>query len=175
MSLRLFNAVPRGGILALATLFAGFLSYFSIRNALAVEKAEPKTLDGYEHATKLEPDDFRNWYLLGRYWQYNFEEADIDRSIQAYLTSLSLNPRYANSWMDLATAYESKGDLPSARKAYLQAKKSYPVSPEVAWRYGNFLLRQGELDPAFLEMHRAVEADHKLGAEAFSRSLRVES
>jgi len=45
----------------------------------------------------------------------------------------------------------------------------------VSWRYGNVLLRQGELEPAFTEMRRAVEADPKRAAEAFSRSLRAGS
>jgi hypothetical protein len=66
------------------------------------------------------------------------------------------------------------GDLASARDAFLHAKKFYPLSAEVSWQYGNFLLRQGELQSAFTEMRRAVEADPKRGAEAFSRALRAE-
>jgi tetratricopeptide (TPR) repeat protein len=174
MSPHLSSSARRGALLVLALVAAVFLSYFSIRNALAVHYTDLQTLHGYERATRLEPRDFRNWYLLGRYWQYNLEETDTSRAIQAYLTSLSFNPRSANTWMDLAAAYESEGNLPSSLNAYLQAKKGYPISPEVAWRYGNFLLRQGELDTAFTEMRHAVEADHNLGAAAFSRSLHVE-
>jgi hypothetical protein len=48
------------------------------------------------------------------------------------------------------------------------------LSAEVAWRYGNFLLRQGELDPAFAEIRHAVEAEPKRGAEAYSRCMRVD-
>src|SRR5260370_25759048 len=73
--------------------------------------------------------------------------------------------------MDLAAAYESEANLVAARDAFLRAKKAYPLSAEVSWRYGNFLLRQGELEPAFAEMRLAVEADPKRAAEAFSRSL----
>src|SRR6516162_3216952 len=171
---QMHRSVSRGVILIFALAAAVFLSYFSIRNAVAVHYADLETHQGYERAVRLEPGDYRNWDLLGRYWQFNLEDPDTSRAIHAYLTSLSFNPRSANTWMDLAAAYESDGNPAAARNAYLQAKKDYPVSAEVAWRYGNFLLRQGELDAAFLEMHRAVEADHRLGAEAFSRCLRVE-
>jgi hypothetical protein len=87
---------------------------------------------------------------------------------------LSINPRSTETWLDLATAYESEGNPAAARDPFLRAKKAYPLSAEVSWRYGNFLLRQGELDQAFLEIRRAVEADPKRGAEAFSRALRAE-
>jgi hypothetical protein len=174
MHLEMRRPVSRGIVLVFAFAAAAFLSYFSVRNAVAVHYADLQTRQGYERAVRLEPGDFRTWYLLGHYWQFSLTEEDTARAIQAYLTSVSFNPRSADTWMELATAYESEGNVVAARDAYLQAKKNYPISAEVAWRYGNFLLLQGELDGAFLEMHRAVEADHKLGPEAFSRFLRVE-
>jgi tetratricopeptide repeat protein len=164
----------RAVVLAFALACALFLSYFSIRNACAAHFAPMQTRTGLERAVQLEPGDARNWYLLGRYWQYNLEEQDDRRAIHAYLTALALNPLSANAWLDLATAYESKNDLASARDAFLQARKAYPLSPEVSWRYGNFLLRQGELEAAFPEIRRAVEIDPGFGAEAFSRCLRAE-
>jgi hypothetical protein len=150
------------------------LSYFSIRNALAAHYAGLQTAAGYERATNLEPADPENWYLLGRYWQYNLEYPNAARAIHSYLSALSLNPGSSDAWLDLATVYESEGNLTATRDAFLHARKDYPLSPEVSWRYGNFLLRQRELNPAFAEMRRAVEADPTRGAEAFSRSLRVE-
>ncbi len=159
---------------ALALVCAVLLSYFSIRNALAAHYAGLQTRGGYEHATRLEPRDFRNWQLLGRYWQYNIEDADTTRAIQAYTLALSLNPRSADIWSDLGAAYEAEGNVAAARDAFLHAKSAYPLSAEVSWRYGNFLLRQGETDAAFLEMRRAVEADPKRGAEALSRALSVD-
>src|SRR5208337_682498 len=56
--------------------------------------------------------------------------------------------------------------------AYLQAKKSYPVSADVSWRYGNFLLREGQQAQAYAELRRAMEADPKRAAAAFSRAYR---
>ena len=174
MILRASSFSRRGIALALAILCAVFLSYFSVRNALAAYYAGLQTRQGYERATRLEPRDFRNWLLLGRYRQYNLEETDTARALEAYNTALSLNPRSADLWSDLAAAYETEGNVAAARDAFLHAKSAYPLSAEISWRYANFLLRQRELDSAFLEMRRAVETEPKRGAEALSRALGAE-
>src|SRR5260370_22465633 len=172
MLLRLPTNAQRCFLVTASCVVAVILSYFSIRNALAAHYAGLQTAEAYERAIHLEPADPRNWYLLGRYWQYNLEDPDAGRAIHSYLSALSLNPSSSEIWLDLATAYESESHLVAARDAFLHAKKAYPLSAEVSWRYGNFLLRQGELEPAFTEMRLAVEADPKRAAEAFSRFLR---
>jgi tetratricopeptide (TPR) repeat protein len=169
MILRLSSSAARGTIVFLALLLGAALSYYSIRSARAEYQADLGTLEGYEHAKQLEPENPWNWYLLGHYWQYNFVRPDTQRAVQAYQTSLALDPRSTNDLLDLGAAYESEGDLAKARESFLEAKRVYPLSAEVSWRYGNFLLRQRELDRAFAEIRRAVEADPKRGAEAFSR------
>src|SRR6266513_2391195 len=165
------RAVLVGACFAVALV----LSYFSIRNALATHYAGLQTPEAYERAVHLEPAKAQNWYLLGRYWQYNLEDPDTGRAIHSYLSALSLNPGSSDIWLDLATAYESEADVVAARDAFLHAKKVYPLSAAVSWRYGNFLLRQGELEPAFTEMRHAVEADPQRAAESFSRFLRAGS
>jgi hypothetical protein len=174
MILRLSSAAARGFLVLLALVLAAGLSYSGIRNVFAVHSAGLNTPDGYARATQLEPDDARNWYLLGRYWQYNLEDPDAQRAIRLYQTALSFDPHSADTWLDLGTAYESEGDLAAARNAFVQAKRVYPLSPEVSWRYGNFLLRRGELDPAFAEIRHAVETDPKRGAAAFALCMRFE-
>jgi len=174
MSARLSSSTQRLLVLALALVCAALLPYFSIRNAFATHYADLQTLQGYERATRLEPADFRNWHLLGRYWQYNMEDSDTKRAVESYTVSLSLNPRSADTWSDLGAAYEAEGNIAPARDAFLHAKSAYPLSAEISWQYGNFLLRQGGTDPAFLEMRHAVEAEPKRGAEALSRALIAE-
>ena len=176
MILRLSSPVARGLFVLFALVLAAGLSYSNIRNVLAVHDAGLNTADGYARATRLEPDNATNWYLFGRYWQYNLEDPDAKRAIRNYQTSLSFDPRSADTWLDLGTAYESEGDIPAARNAFVQAKRVYPLSPEVSWRYGNFLLRRGgnELDAAFAQIKHAVEADPKRAAAAFTLCMRFE-
>ncbi|HXN50661.1 MAG TPA: tetratricopeptide repeat protein [Candidatus Acidoferrum sp.] len=174
MLLRLPNPAARLAVLVFAFALAAILTFFAIRNARAANQAGLGTRAGYEAAARLEPANPETWYLLGRYWQYTLDEPDPGRAIHNFRRALSLNPRSADAWLDLGAVYESEGDFPAARDAYLQARNAYPVSAAVAWRYGNFLLRQGEVQQAFAEIHRAVYADPKRSAEAFSRCWRVD-
>src|SRR5260370_23066979 len=132
MILRLSSNTHRAALAAAAFAVALILSYFSIRNALAVHSAGLQTAEGFERAARLEPADSRNWYLLGRYWQYNLEDPDAPRAIRSYLSALSLNPASWQSWLDLAASYESEANFAAALDAYLHAKKVYPLSADVS-------------------------------------------
>jgi hypothetical protein len=172
--LRLSGQTPRLLLVAMAFLFAVALSFFGIRAALAAHYVSLNTRAGFETAVRLEPNDPDMWYFLGRYWQFDPVEADTARAIRAYRTSLGMNPLSADTWLDLASAYETERELDAARKAFLEAKHLYPVSSDVLWGYGNFLLRQNELESAFREFHRAIEENPQLGAEAVRICRHVE-
>src|SRR3979411_1617496 len=174
MIVSLSSAAARGALVGIALAVAAYLSYFSVRTARATYYTDAQTRHGYEQATELDPGNARNWYLLGRYLQYSFEDANPERAISSYINALGIDPSATSTWLELAATYESEGNEVAARNAFVRAKKTYPLSAEVSWRYGNFLLRQGELEPAFVEIRRSVEADPDRAAEAFSRSLRVE-
>jgi tetratricopeptide (TPR) repeat protein len=174
MTVSLSSAAARGALVGVALAIAAYLSSFSIQTARATYYTETETLHGFERATQIEPGDARNWYLLGRYLQYSFEDANPQRAISSYIKSLKIDPRATSTWLELAATYESEGNDDAARQAFISAKRTYPLSAEVSWRYGNFLLRQGELEPAFAEIRRSVEADPGRAAEAVSRCLRVE-
>src|SRR6202163_1998958 len=174
MLVSLSSAAARGALVGVALAIAAYLSYFSVQTARARYYTATETLHGFERATEIEPGNARNWYLLGRYLQYSFEDSNPQRAISSYLRSLEIDPNATSTWLELAATYESEGNDVAARNAFINAKKAYPLSAEVSWRYGNFLLRQGELEPAFAEIRRSVEADPGRAAEAFSRCLRVE-
>ena len=174
MTVSLSSAAARGALVGIALVIAAYLSYFSVRTARATYYTDTETLHGFERATQIEPDNARNWYLLGRYLQYSFEDANPQRAISSYIKSLEIDPRATSTWLELAAAYESEGNDVAARNAFVNAQKTYPLSAEASWRYGNFLLRQGELEPAFAEIRRSIEADPGRAAEAVSRCLRVE-
>jgi len=174
MHLRLPNPGARLAVVVLAFALAATLTFLSVRNARAANQAELGTRAGYEAAVSLEPSNPENWYLLGRYWQHTLDDPDPTLAMSNFRRALSLNPRYADAWLDLGTVYESEGELSAARDAYLEARNAYPISATVAWRFGNFLLRQGEVPQAFAEIQRAVFADPKRSAEAFSRCWRID-
>lgn len=174
MVLRFTSPAARAGVLVAALLAASALCFYGIRSAIAVHAVALNTLAGYERAVRLEPANPRNWYLLGRYWQYNLQSPDLQRAIAYYQRALVLQPRLADAWLNLATAYEIQGQVGKARGAFISAQQSYPSSAEVAWSYGNFLLREDTLDHAFAEIRAALVTDPSRAAEAFSRCWRAE-
>jgi hypothetical protein len=156
------------------SLAAILLSYYGVRNARATHYQELDTRAGYERAVQLEPGDSRNWYLLGRSYLYDLEQPDGQRALDALRRAVALDPYSAEALVDLANAYDSEGDAKKARETFLSADRVYPLSADVAWSYGNFLLRQGDQDEAFREIHKAVELDSKRASEAFALALRVQ-
>ncbi len=172
MILRLSDSLSRGLLVMAALLVGLWLSFFGIRCAVANYYSETGTAQSLESAVRLEPENPAYWYMLGRYQQYNLEQPDSALAEKSYQQAIALNPVATDAWLDLGTAYELDGKTEEARAAYLEAKKSYPVSAEVSWRYGNFLLRQGELTQSYAELRRSIEADGPRAATAFSRAYR---
>ncbi len=173
MILRLSDSLSRGLLVVVASVIGLWLCFFSVRAAIARYGSEGTTAKRLELAVRLEPGNPAYWYALGRFEQYNLEQPDASAAREAYRRAIALNPLDTEAWLDLGTAYELDGDVAEARQAYLEAKKSYPTSAEVSWRYGNFLLRQGDQAPAYAELRRAVEADPRRAAAAFSRAYRA--
>jgi tetratricopeptide (TPR) repeat protein len=71
--------------------------------------------------------------------------------------------------MALAGAYESAGQVPQAREAFHTALQDYPSSAEAHWRFGSFLLRQGDTKQGYAEIHFALQNDIRLIPLAISR------
>ncbi len=172
MILRLSDSLSRGLVVVATFLVGLWLSFFSIRSAIARRGSEGNTAKQLELAVRLEPGNPEYWYSLGRYQQYNLEQPDSDQAREDYKRTIALNPLATNAWLDLGTSYELDDKSAEAREAYLQAKKTYPTSADVSWRYGNFLLREGDQVQAYAELRHAIEADPKRAAAAFSRAYR---
>ncbi len=167
---------PNGRFLLVicSAILAALLSYFGMRNALAAHYQDADTRAGYERAVQLEPADARNWYLLGRSYLYDLEQPDAARAIQAFRKAVSLDPYSAETMLDLANGYDGEGDTARARESYVAAQKVYPLSAEVCWSYGNFLLRQGQQQEAFAQIRKSVELEPKRATEAFALAMRVQ-
>jgi tetratricopeptide (TPR) repeat protein len=174
MILRLSNSFSRVLVVVASLFLAAGMSYFAVRMALGAFAADGQTGEQLRAATRWEPQNPEYWYRLGHFQQFNLEEADSALAVVSLQKSVELNPQYTDAWLDLATTDELEGDLSGAQLAYARAKRSYPASADVSWRYGNFLLRSGDLPSAFSELHRAIQADPKRAAAAFSRAYHAD-
>ena len=174
MNLPLANTRARVVLLVCCGALALLLGFLAVRNAIAAHYLGRDTREGYERAVRLEPHNPRNWYLLGRSYLYDLEQPDPVQAVSALRKSVELDPYSAEAMLDLAIAYDGEGDTAQARATLVSAQRVYPLSADVAWSYGNFLLRQGEQKAAFSQLHTALELDPKRAAEAFSRASQLQ-
>jgi len=174
MILRLSDSLSRGLLVIGSLLVALWVSFFGVRSGIAGIAADGKSIDDLRWAVRLEPSNPEFWYRLGHYQQFNLEQPDVGASVQSYQRAVALNPGYTDVWLDLGTAYELDGDSAAAKDAFVRAKKTYSASADVAWRYGNFLLREGQLPEAFAELRFALEADPRRAGAVFSRVYRAD-
>ncbi|MGB9435109.1 MAG: hypothetical protein WBQ89_22880, partial [Candidatus Acidiferrum sp.] len=72
----------------------------------------------------------------------------------------------------MADAYQAAGDPVQTRQSYEKAQVNYPISSEVAWRYGSFLLYEGKLSDGYTQIRRALLVDPSLTSSAISECWR---
>jgi Tfp pilus assembly protein PilF len=163
------NPARRWAAAVIAILAAVWFCYAGSKHALASHYRASSNPVDWERAAHIEPDNPETWYQLGRFRQLDFDNADIPLAISYYRRAIQLNPRSPYFKLDLAGALEMAGKNDEADSYFQGAQAAYPISAEVSWKYGNFLLRQNRLPEAYVEIHRAVMVDPKLLPLAVSR------
>jgi tetratricopeptide (TPR) repeat protein len=158
---------------AVALLAAAFICYQAVRFWIADHRVHTERLDALESAIRLEPGNADAWDALGRFRQLDFTDADPAESLAAYKQAVERNPHSAALHMNLAGAYEAAGDIANARAQFAEASAVYPLSAEVNWNYGNFLLRQGQDEEGYTQIHKAILSDRSLLTLAASRVWRA--
>jgi tetratricopeptide (TPR) repeat protein len=152
---------------------SGALARSAVRHALAVHWAASSNPESLLRAAETESTNPDLWYQLGRYRQFDLRNSNLPLAIAYYQRAISLSPGSAAYWMDLADVYEASGNLSAAEESFRTARRTYPISAQTAWRYGNFLLRHGRIAEGFAEIHNAVVTDSKLAKLAVSRCWRI--
>ena len=168
MNIPLEGARARWSFLVGILLIAGSLAFVAGKVWLAAHLDASWDPDRLLRAANLEPTNAEYWYRLGLYEKWNFERRDLLRAVGYYQRATEANPRSDIYWMDLADAYEAVGQPARALEAFKRAQSVHPISSDVAWRYGNFLLRRKDNSEAFAEIRRALVTDPDLTVEAVS-------
>jgi tetratricopeptide (TPR) repeat protein len=172
MESSLEDAARRRILLAVSLAIAAVLIFQAGKIWLATHRIESEELATVERGAAMIPRDGAAWDRVGRLRQWDFVNSDLPGAIADYWRAVGDDPRSAHFWMDLASAYEASGADSRARDAYMRAKSVYPASAEVAFYYGNFLLREQEYPEAYAELQRAVRTDPSLLPLAISRTWR---
>ncbi|HEV2289482.1 MAG TPA: tetratricopeptide repeat protein [Candidatus Acidoferrales bacterium] len=151
------------GLFSLATIFqAGKLClawYWGCSNDVSEQL----------RGANLLPGDAEAWDRLGQAVQWNFDAPNPSLAVSYYRKAVADDPRSADNWLNLANAYEAIGNAAEASSAYEAAQRDYPISADVAWKYGNFLVRQGQTTEGLRQIHAAIATDPKLTPLAISQ------
>jgi tetratricopeptide (TPR) repeat protein len=153
------NTGKRWAILCVAIVLSAVMIYQAGELALAWYWSRSSNLARRIRGAELVPGDAEAWHRLGQEFEYNLDELDFAKAIEYNERAVKLGPRSADDWIDLANAYEAEGDTTEANAAYANARQNYPISANVAWQYGNFLLRQGQAEQGLAEIHQAILTD----------------
>lgn len=136
---------------------------------MAAHWAQSEEPDQWQRAAAWEPDNPEHWHRLGRYYQIDFDHADLIEALANYERATTISPGSAEYWLDLGEARETARQVAEAEQAFRRAQQVYPLSADVGWRFGNFLLRQNRQDEAYREIHKALSVQPGLTALAISR------
>jgi len=140
---------------------------------VAAELATSTDRAGWRRAAQLEPGNAGYWAKLGWREQWELEGGNLEQAAADYERALKAKPHSAPYWLELAEIYERQGELQRAHAAYAMAEFNHPTSSEVAWRYGNFLLRQGEASEAWAKLRRALRFAPGLTGSAVAECRRA--
>ena len=168
MNIRMEGVRLRSFFFVGVLLIAGGVVYCTGKVWLAAYWAASWDRDRLFRAAQWEPNSAMYWYRLGLYEKWNFEQHDLGRAVAYFERATEANPRCDSCWMDLGDAYEANGQPERAQEAFKRAQFVHPISSDVAWRYGNFLLRQRDYPGAFAKLHRALLSDPDLTVQALA-------
>ncbi|MFZ0333504.1 MAG: hypothetical protein WAN10_16525 [Candidatus Acidiferrales bacterium] len=162
------DAGKRAAVLCVAVIIFCAVIYQATVLWLAWDWERSSELSEQIRGANLVPGNADEWDRIGEALAANFDAQPAD-AISFFERAVRVNPRSAGDWMDLAQAEEADGNAAQADAAYERARRDYPISAEVLWKYGNFLLRQGQTSEGLEEVHRALVTDPSLVPLAISR------
>ena len=168
MRLDLTRAWQRVLFLATAVIVSGTVIVFSAKAYIAACWDASSNPALWLKAAELEPGNADYWRHVGLMRQWDLNPSGMRDAMHYLQISAKVNSRSSGVWMDLADTYATAGDAARAKEAYDRAQTSFPMSAEVAWRYGNFLLYQENYSEAYPKIREAISIDPSLTQSALT-------
>lgn len=171
MRIDLSDSRARWAFLSLVLLFSSVFVFLAAEAWLAEAWGSSPNPRHWHAAARLEPGNALYWERLGLFEQWDEEDQSLSSAVENLKRAVELNPWSARFHDELANAYELRGNYASAQGQYELAAQVYPKSPDAAWSYGSFLIRQRRPIAGFMQIRRALEDDPSLTAAAISQCL----
>jgi tetratricopeptide (TPR) repeat protein len=160
---------PRLLALLISLPVAGVIFFTAGKDGLADALNRSHDPGNWLRAAQIEPQYGEYWRHLGHYRQYDLDDADPLLATEYYQKAVRADPRSSRYWMDLGGSFEQNNQPQLADEAFQRAIADYPISAEVKWNYGNFLLRREQISAGIAQLHQAIVIDPKLRPLAISR------
>ena len=162
-------------LVLISLVWAFFVVKWYLGNTIAeyFNQDEPNAMEMAKFAVSLAPDDPLTHWRLGEISETKLAPDQISQAVTAYEKAVSLSPNDYRFWMSLGRALEQAGDIQRAEFALRRAVALAPSYSFPRWFLGNLLLRIERYDEAFVELHRASEADPQLRGQMFNLAFEV--
>lgn len=160
-SVQLNSSVLRA-IALIAIIVVACLIYYTFKWSIGSTIAtQSENKEVAELAVEMSPNDPQGYFSLAVVNEKSFLPEEFAKALENYEKAVSVSPYDFRLWLALGKAREQSGDTVGAEKALRKSLELAPNYAEVHWMLGNFLLRQGNEEEAFLEIRKAVEQDEK--------------
>lgn len=142
-----------------AFVFAWFAVRWQIGEMIAEQTSasDPNATELASVAVSLSPNDPLALWFRADVENDLFSPENIDRSVSLYQNVAGHAPFDFRWWGELGRAYEQAGKYEAAESALKRAVDLAPAYVYPRWQFGNFLLRQGRNDEAFVELEKAAD------------------
>ncbi|NOT62630.1 MAG: tetratricopeptide repeat protein [Acidobacteria bacterium] len=166
MNKRPHSAFPYGlrSVAAIAGLTLCLLSgWWAVRDGmsrlLSLHGRATGLLDSATEAVRLSPTDAEAHYAQATAL---LEAGQSQAALPALEQAVRWRPRDYGLWLALARARDLTGDNTGALAAFRQAVQRAPHYAQPRWQLGNWLLRAGQVEEAFVELRSAAASDATL-------------
>ena len=165
------SATARTGIACLAAVLLAWYVHIVISVWRADRLQDQGDEQSLEASAALQPWNAETHWLLGRYF---LSAAQNSRLGLAHLNrAVELDPYEAGYWLDIAEAYQVKGEPAQSERALAQALQAEPTSPVIAWKCANFYLARNDVAHALPLLRVAIQYDPANTASALDLSWRA--
>ncbi|HEV7645636.1 MAG TPA: hypothetical protein VGO50_16985 [Pyrinomonadaceae bacterium] len=156
------NILVRAGLLVavLLSLWFGWYTFSREIGNMMAEVTEPTEVNAkataYAALWMAPKDPFVNW-LLATTENDSFVPEKAEASIHNFENLVRLSPHDYRWWIELGRVREQTDDPEGSERALKRSIELAPTYSYPRWQLGNFYLRQGRSDEAFVELKMAAE------------------
>lgn len=176
LPLNIINARTAVGrlIIAAAVLTALVFGFFAVKWQLGNAFAEltlptqPNAEQIAAIAHSLAPADPMPLWLLATKAKEDFSTGGSQRAVELLNEVVRRSPEDFRWWIELGRAYEQSEQLDRADAAFNQSIEVAPEYTYPRWQYGNFLIRQGRSEDAFVQLKEATRKSPVYREQVFS-------